>query len=64
MSDSSPEGSPTFPVKNPGTGGNATDPSDASFPVLDKEEILSLPNLKQMNCHGQIKELQTIIRNK
>ena len=29
-----------------------------------KSSILSFPNLKLMECHGQIRELQTIIRNK
>ncbi|XP_003384070.2 PREDICTED: uracil phosphoribosyltransferase homolog [Amphimedon queenslandica] len=29
-----------------------------------KSSILSFPNLKLLECHGQIRELQTIIRNK
>lgn len=55
-SSSSPESSPTLSPK-PFTQLVTVDPSR-------RELILSLPNLHLMECHGQIRELQTIIRNK
>ena len=56
--ESSPETSPSLSPKN-GVSIMAGEMDEAY-----KSSILSLPNLKLMECHGQIRELQTIIRNK
>lgn len=59
-SNSSPESSPTLSPRG------ITNAAAASDIIDDKlsQAILSLPNLKIMQSNDQIRELQTIIRNK
>jgi uracil phosphoribosyltransferase len=57
---SSEEGSNgSSPEVSPGISHNG---ASACFDMQERK--LDFSNLIQMNCHGQIKELQTIIRNK
>lgn len=59
-SNSSPEASPTLSPRSITNAAAASDVVDVKL----SQTILSLPNLRIMQSNDQIRELQTIIRNK